>query len=328
VQTKAWLTSLAVAIIIAVASIVGIFFYIKASEGETLTIATTTSLYDTELLTAMEDAFEPKYSIDLRFLSRGTGIAIQDAKKGNVDLILVHDPQTEFAFLQNGYGVCRKIIAYNFFAIVGPQTDPAKTQNSTPIQALTKIVTAGRNGTAKWISRADNSGTHAKEKSLWTMAGFNWTDIRNEGWYIEGQGGQGMGATLLMAYNMEAYTLTDMSTYLMYSKEGRINLKLVVNQGRELLNVYSVIAVNKAMHASVNFEDAITFIKYLISDEGQQLINNYGRETYNQSLFNGAVNLLKNNTDPILAQWVRDYGFLNGSECSPEYRDGHPELYS
>jgi len=332
-KTRTWLIALATSAIIAVASIVGIFIYIKSSEIRTLKIASTSSLNDTGLLDAFEDAFEPKYGIDLHFLSTGSGIAMQNGKRGIVDLILVHDPKAESSFIQDGYGVCRKIIAYNFFAIVGPQTDPAKIQNSTPIQAMTRILEAGRNGIALWVSRADLSGTHSKEKSLWTTAGFNWSDIRNEvGWYKEV--GQQMGQTLLMTYNMKiggvpaAYTLTDMGTYLMFTKEGRINLPIIVGQGQELLNVYSVIAVSNTKYANVSFENAIKFIKYSISDEGQQLISNYGKEAYGQSLFFGAVNLLKNNTDPTLAEWIRNYAFLNGSECPLEYRDGHPELYS
>jgi len=320
------MTVFLVAAVVSIASVAGTFIYLKMFEGETLMISTTTSLYDTGLLDFIEYQYEAEHKVDLRFISVGTGIAILHAQRGDADLILVHDPSLEFSFLQGGYGVCRKIIAYNFFAIVGPETDPAKIQGLSPVQALTKIVESGRNGTAKWISRGDNSGTHAKEKSLWAIAGFSWQNIRNEAWFIES--GTGMGATLQAAYNLDAYTLADMGTYLTYFKNGLITLKVLVGQEKDLLNVYSAMAVNKTMHPHTNFDGSIRFIKFLASEEGQQIISQYGQDEYGQSLFYGAVNILKNNTDPTLAEWIRQYAFFNGSECPPEYQDDHPELYA
>jgi len=317
-----WVSLLVLAVI---ASAAGTTYYLRASMRERVIISTTSSLYDTGLLNAVETRFEAEYPIDLNFISVGTGIAIQHAQRGDADIILVHSPTDELGFLTGGTGVNRKIFAYNFFTIVGPEKDPAQIRNSTPFQALSKIVESGRNGTAKWVSRGDNSGTHAKEKSLWTDAGFDWKTLAKESWYINA--GSVMGETLKKADYFSAYTLADMGTYLKYYNDGLISLKVLVERQKDLLNVYSAIAVNKTLHPRVNFDGAIALMKFLISDEGQQIIEQYGKNEYGQSLFYPAVQLLKENTDPTIAQWIREYAFFNGSECPPEYRKGYPELY-
>jgi len=317
-----WVSMLVLAVI---ASVAGTTYFLRSSMKERLIISTTTSLYETDLLKAVETEFEAKYPIDLNFISVGTGIAIEHAQRGDADLILVHSPTDELGFLTGGTGINRKIIAYNFFAIVGPETDPAKIQGMTTLQALSRIVESSRNGTAKWVSRGDNSGTHAKEKSLWKDAGFNLTTLSKESWYINS--GSGMGETLKKTDYFSAYTLADMGTYLKYQKDGLISLKVLVEQGKDLLNVYSAIAVNQTLHPNVNFGGAMTFIKFLISDKGQQIIEHYGEDQYGQSLFYPAVHLLKENTDPTIAQWIREYAFFNGTECPPEYRKGYAELY-
>jgi len=317
-----WIIAL---VLVAVVSVAGTTFYIRATSKEKLVVSTTTSLYDTELLDTIEDRFEAKYPIDVRFIPVGTGIAILHAQRGDADMILVHAPSKELTFLEEGYGLCRKIVAYNFFAIVGPEADPANIRGLSPIKALSNIVETGRKGDTKWVSRGDESGTHMKEKSLWTAAGFDWSTLRDEDWYMEASGG--MGKTLQAADNFDAYTLTDMGTYLKYYKEGFISLKALVTEGEELLNVYSAIAVNKTRHPHVNFEGAITFIKFLVSEEGQEIIANFGKDLYGQSLFYPAVNLLEQNTDPTMVQWIKNYAFFDGYECPPEYWDDHPELY-
>ena len=322
-----WKKMIIASFIITLMIIVGTTIYFQSFHKRRLIISTTTSLYDTGLLHAIKKAFEAKHPVDLNFIPVGTGIAIQHAKNGDADVILVHSPSLEKAFLEEGYGVCRKIIAYNFFTIVGPQTDPAKIMGLSPVESLQKIVESGRNGSALWISRGDNSGTHCKEKELWNKAGFEWETISQESsWYVDA--GSKMGPTLRMAEEMSAYTLTDMGTYLKYYKDGLISLEIMVSQGEELLNVYSVIAVNQTLHQHVNFEDAISFIKFLVSEEGQQLIENYGKDEYGQSLFFGTVNLLKQSNASQIAEWIRDYAFFNDSECPLEYRGECPELYT
>ncbi|MDH5746655.1 MAG: substrate-binding domain-containing protein [Candidatus Bathyarchaeota archaeon] len=318
-----WITAL---VLVAVVSFAGTTLYIGATSKEKLVVSTTTSLYDTELLDTIEDQFEAKYSIDVYFISVGTGLAITHAQRGDADMILVHAPSEELSFLEGGYGVCRKIVAYNFFAIVGPEVDPANIRDLSPIQALSNIVETGRNEDAKWVSRGDDSGTHTKEKGLWTAAGFNWTILRNEKWYVEA--GAGMGKTLQVTDNLDAYTLADMGTYLKYYKDGIISLEALVTEGEELLNVYNAIAGNQTKHSGINFDGAITFIKFLISEEGQEIIADFGKDVYGQSLFYPAVDLLKHNTDPTMVQWIKNYAFFNGYECPPEYRDKHPELYT
>ena len=319
-----WIIAL---VLVAVVSVAGTAIFVGGTSKKKLVISTTTSLYDTELLDTVEDQFETKYpTIDLCFISVGTGLAITHARRGDADMILVHAPSKERPFMEDGYGTCRKIVAYNFFAIVGPETDPANIKDLPPIQALSNIVKAGRDEEAKWISRGDDSGTHTKEKQCWATAGFNWTLLREEDWYEEASAG--MGKTLQVADNLDAYTLADMGTYLKYHKDGIITLKTLVTQGEELLNVYSAIAGNRTKHSHINFDEAITFIKFLISEEGQEIIGNFGKDVYGQSLFYPAVNPLKQSTDPTIVQWIRNYAFFDGYECPPEYWDNHPELYT
>ncbi|MDH5664606.1 MAG: substrate-binding domain-containing protein, partial [Candidatus Bathyarchaeota archaeon] len=268
-----WIISL---VLVAVVSVAGTTLFIGDAPKKKLVISTTTSLYDTELLDTIEDQFETKYpKIDLYFISVGTGLAMTHAQRGDADMILVHAPSKELTFMEGGYGTCRKIVAYNFFAIVGSETDPANIKDLPPIQALSNIVNAGRDEEAKWISRGDDSGTHTKEKQLWTIAGFNWTLLREEDWYEEA--GTGMGKTLQVADNLDAYTLADMGTYLKYHKDKIITLKTLVTQGEELVNVYSAIAGNPTKHSHINFDDAITFIEFLISEEGQEITANFGK---------------------------------------------------
>lgn len=314
-------------------SILGTAYYMGAfaSNRSKLVVSTTTSLFDTGLLDVIEDEFEAKYPIDLYFISVGTGLAIQHAKRGDADLVLVHDPQAESTFMTEGYGLCRKIISYNFFVIVGPAEDPAGITDKSPIEALTMIVDAGRDGMVKWVSRGDGSGTHAKEKLLWTLAGYDPDELREEDWYIEA--GTGMGGTLGIANTYSGYTLADLGTYLAYydygvPAPGKISLVVLVDQGQDLLNVYSAIAVNPSTNEGLNFEGAITFIEFLISEEGQNSIGEYGQEDFGQSLFFPAVELLEENTDPTLVSWIEDLAYINGEECPPEYRDNHPELYT
>ena len=321
-----WFAVIAITVSVSVLGTTYFFGVGPFAQGRTkLVVSTTTSLYDTGLLDVIETQFEERYVIDVYFISAGTGIAIENAKRGDADMILVHSPSQELVFLEDGYGVCRKIIAYNFFSIIGFSADPANISGIILTQALTRIVDTGREGEVVWVSRGDNSGTHAKEISLWFKAGFDWNEIRNEDWYIES--GTGMGKTLLIADEKKAYTLTDIGTYLKYYTDGLISIEVLIEQIPDMLNVYSAIAVNKNYNPQARFDAAITFIKYLVSTEGQQLLADYGKTTYDRSLFFPAVQLLVQNTDPTLTQWIEDYAYFNGNECPAEYQDDHPELY-
>ncbi|NIM44164.1 MAG: tungsten ABC transporter permease [Nitrososphaeria archaeon] len=303
-----------------------VYFPPRDTTRESLVVSTTTSLYDTGLLDVLEDHFEKSSDLDLNFISAGTGLAMKHAQGGDADVILVHAPSKEFAFMEEGYGVVRKIVAYNFFAIVGPVEDPARIGDLPPKDALKKIADAGRNREVLWVSRGDDSGTHTKEKSLWKASGLDPIAMSEEGWYIES--GTGMGKALQIAHERRAYILADVGTYLKYLQEGVIDLLVLVDEGKELLNVYSVLAVNPQTRPEIFFDGAITFIKYLVSDEGQNIIGGYGIDRYGQSLFFPAVVLLEKEVDPKLVEWIKEFSYFNGSECPLKYRMGHDELYN
>jgi tungstate transport system substrate-binding protein len=298
----------------------------KGGTGDrTLVVSTTTSLYDTGVLDAIEEVFEAENNVDIYFISVGTGLAITHAQRGDADMILVHAPSKELAFMKGGHGVNRKIIAYNFFSVIGPDDDPAGLNGLPPIKALSAIVQKGRAGVTLWVSRGDDSGTHSKEKGLWNAAGFDVSSLRNEVWYREA--GAGMGKTLQIAEELDAYTLTDMGTYLKYYTDELVSSEVYVGTGEELINVYSAIAVSPNSQINVNIDDAIEFIGFLASPSGQEIFKTYGVESYNRALFNPAVQLLKDRDDAATAEWVEAAAFFEGSECPPEYRAGEKSLY-
>jgi tungstate transport system substrate-binding protein len=324
---KAWKIMLMVATLATIVVTGGTLAYFDYFARRRLRISTTTSLYDTGLLDEIEKQYEATHSVDLNIISAGTGIALQQAQSGDADVVLVHSPSQEQTFLENGYGVCRKIIAYNFFTIVGPTTDPAGTTGKNATDALKSVVAYGRNHqTIAWVSRGDNSGTFSKEQSLWTAADYNQTQISTEiSWYATT--GSGMADTLNVANQKSAYTLSDLGTYLKLSQDDTISLKSLISGGKSLLNVYSVMAVNPTKVSNVSFNDAVDFIKWLVSDTGQQVIENYGKANYLQSLFYAAVQPLKDNNPQQIIQWIQSYAFFNATECPQQYRDDHPELY-
>jgi len=334
---KAWQKLLIVAVLATIIVIAGTIVYFNYFAKRRLFISTTTSLYDTGLLDAIEADYESTHSIDFQITAVGTGIAIQQAENGDADVVLVHAPSVETAFLEGGYGVNRKIIAYNFFTIVGPADDPAGISGKTATEALDAIVAYGQSmadgSNQIWITRGDNSGTNTKEKSIWTAAGYEYTELSSEAWFAST--GQGMGATLNVANQKEAYTLSDIGTYLKYYADGSIQLDALIVEEQSLLNVYSVMAVNtetvqanQSVHNSINFDDAMNFIEYLISPETQTMINIYGQDTYGMSLFHEAVQPLKDNAPQPLVSWIKDYAFFDGYECPPQYRNGYANLYN
>jgi len=325
---KAWQTIFIVAVLATIVVVAGTLVYFDFFARSRLRISTTTSLYDTGLLDEIKAQYEATHKVDLNIISAGTGIALQQAQAGDADIVLVHSPSQELPFLTNGYGVCRRIIAWNYFTMVGPSSDPAKITGENATQALKSILAYGRNqtgGTIVWVSRADGSGTFTKEQSLWTSAVYNQTTISTESWYANT--GSGMADTLNVANQKNAYTLSDLGTYLKLSQGGIISLKSLISGGKSLLNVYSVMAVNPQKISNVSFNEAIDFIKWLVSDAGQLVISDYGKTDYSQSLFYGAVQPLKNNSPQPDVSWIQSYAFFNGTECPIQYRDDHPELY-
>ncbi|HUW44182.1 MAG TPA: substrate-binding domain-containing protein [Dehalococcoidia bacterium] len=260
-----------------------------------LIVATTTSLDNTGLWDYLEPIFEERYDVDLRITAKGTGMALELGKNGDVDAVTVHDPLQEAAFIADGYALAAEVDgnvtervpwAYNYFIIVGPETDPAGISggNLTPEEAFQKIQQVGEDDpeTVKFVSRGDNSGTHGKEKAVWAAAGYNYTaDIQGTGatagWYIEA--GSGMGATLVMADEMIAYTLSDKGTFLAY--QGDLDLVSLVDAGDILLNVYSVIICKNGS----NPEMANNLVDFLRAPEIQDLIAGFGVPEYGGPLF-------------------------------------------
>ena len=262
-----------------------------ASEGwsplaaqERLRVATTTSLYDTGLWGYLEPKFEKKYDVELDILYAGSGKALEWGKRGDVDVITVHDKPMEEQFIADGYGVERIPFAYNYFVIVGPQSDPAGISGMDPVEAFKRLIEQGQtNGDVKFVSRGDDSGTHSAEKSLWQSAGYDYEEVRESGaWYIEA--GSGMGPTLVMANEKSAYTLSDVGTFIAY--QGDLSLVKLVEQASDLLlNVYSVIAVNPEKIKTTKIEMANNLISFLTSEEIQKLIGEYGVKEYGLQLF-------------------------------------------
>jgi len=316
----------------------------------TLTVATTTSLHDTGLedngTGNLKSAFQTKYPwITINFVALGTGAAIAQAQRGDADMILVHSPSQEVSFLKGGYGIDRKIIAYNFFIIAGSANDPAGIKGLTNVsQALINVYNAAQtNSQVQWFTRNDGSGTATAEQNLWKAAGFNYTQLLLQTSWFHATG-SGMGQTLLVANNgvgagSPGYIMSDMGTYLAYYNPGDIQLKIVIQAQQALLNVYSAIIDNptNANLTNTNFAASMLFVNYLVSDEGQQLIANYGVSTYGQQLFAPFVPLVSGTTpNATLLSWIQSYAYIDsntvinasGTECPAQYRYNAGNLYS
>ena len=245
----------------------------------TLRLATTTSLYDTGLWSYLEPKFEEKHGVELDIIYAGTGIALEWGRRGDVDVLTIHDKAREEEFVADGYGVERVPFAYNYFLIVGPPDDPAGIKGLSPEEAFTRLM---ETGTGRFVSRGDGSGTHTKEKAIWKQAGYDYEAVRVAGaWFIES--GRGMGPTLLLASEKQAYTLSDMGTFLAY--KGKLDLVPIVDKGSILLNVYSAIAINPEKHPHINIDMANNLINFLTSPEIQKLIGKYGVEEFGMPLF-------------------------------------------
>ena len=248
-------------------------------------IATTTSLYDAGLWNYLEPMFEKKANVRLDIVYAGTGVALEYGRRGDVDALVVHDPEAEAKFIAEGYGINRRSFAFNHFLIAGPAADPAGIKGLTPDRAFNKIYEGGMANPArvKFISRGDNSGTHSKEKLIWQSAGYKYEDVQKSGpWYVET--GKGMGPCLLMANEQQAYVLADISTFLAF--KGKVTVVPLVEQGALFLNVYDVMAVNpEKIKTAKMLPTANTFINWLMSDEVQDIIATYGVAEYGRPLF-------------------------------------------
>lgn len=262
-----------------------------AGEKE-LTVATTTSTYDTGLLDALHPVFESRFGAVIKTIPQGTGAAIETARNGDADLILVHAREAEDEFLRDGFGVNRRDVMFNDFVIVGPKADPAGINGTS---SATEAFAAIAETRSTFLSRGDNSGTHMRELSIWEKAG-----IEPSGkWYRAV--GKGMGSTLVQASQTGAYTLADRGTFLAMKDE----ISLVVHvQGplkggpMILKNPYGVIPVNPAKYPELNYELAMAYVGFLTGPEAQGMIGEYTANG-SQLFFPNALS-----EEPNFAQYV------------------------
>ncbi len=247
----------------------------EAEETRTLTLATTTSTENSGLLGYLLPFFEEEYNTEVEVIAVGTGQALQIGEDGNADVLMVHARSLEDAFMDAGHGVRREDLMYNDFVIVGPRDDPAGIEGTTDAAAAFAQIAEAE---ATFISRGDESGTHTKEKTIWSAAGVE----PSGDWYIAA--GQGMGAVLTMADEQEGYTLSDRATYLARTLEGT-DLVILTEGDPILFNPYGVIAVNPDKSPEINAELANQFIDWLISVPTQEKIAEFGVEQFGSPLF-------------------------------------------
>ncbi len=261
------------------------------AEDKVLKMSTTTSTQESGLLDVLLPALEKDTGITVKVIAKGTGAAIRDGVDGNVDIIFVHDRSREDAFVKDGYGTKRYAVMHNDFIVVGPESDKAKVKGTKEgAEALKKIAEAK----AAFVSRGDDSGTHVKEQELWKASGIALesavSTMEKDGkpfeiksmhpassteWYLSV--GQGMGKTLTIADEKQAYTLADRGTYIKYKfgREVPVNLLILCEGGSQLANPYGLIPVNPQKHPHVKYALAEQFAQWITSAKGQQLIADY-----------------------------------------------------
>ncbi|AWJ83474.1 sulfate transporter [Azospirillum sp. TSH58] len=231
-----------------------------------ITVASTTSTEDSGLFKSILPKFTERTGIEVRVVAKGTGQAIDIAKRGDADVLFVHHKPSEDKFVAEGFSTERKPVMYNDFVIVGPKADPAKVGGSKDVAAALKGIAAAK---APFVSRGDDSGTHKSEQALWKTAGVDPT--AGDGWYRAI--GQGMGATLNTAAAVNGYAMTDRATWLSFKNRG--DLDILVEGDKRLFNQYGVMLVNPAKFAHVKAADGQAFVSWLVSAEGQQAIADY-----------------------------------------------------
>jgi len=266
----------------AMAMIALVFLFCMASSAsaagpaqKNLILATTTSTQDSGLLDVLIPVFEKRTGYFVKTIAVGSGQAMAMGQKGEADVLLVHSPDAEKKFMAEGNGVNRLIVMHNDFIVVGPPADPAAIKGvKSTVEAFKKIAAAG----SLFMSRGDNSGTHAKEQGIWKAA-----EIKPEGqkWYQ--QTGLGMGQTLNVAAEKKSYTLADRGTWL--SLQQKLGLPILKEGDPILLNVYHVIGVNPAKWPKVNADGAKAFSDFMISAETQGIVKTFGVEKYGGALF-------------------------------------------
>ena len=246
-----------------------------APKQKNLILATTTSTQDTGLLDVLIPIFEKETGYFVKTIAVGSGQAMAMGQKGEADVLLVHSPDAEKKFMEDAFGVNRRLVMHNDFIIVGPESDPAKIKGmKSSVEALKKIASSN----LLFVSRGDNSGTHSKEKTLWKKAGITATGQK---WYQET--GLGMGQTLNVTAEKKGYTLADRGTYLALRKN--LGLVILVEGDASLLNIYHVIEVNVAKWPKVNAEGAKAFADFMVAKKTQDIVKTFGVDKYGAPLF-------------------------------------------
>jgi tungstate transport system substrate-binding protein len=245
----------------------------KAAPTEMI-LATTTSTQDSGLLDVLLPMFEKQYNVKVKPIAVGTGQALEMGTKGEADALLVHAPAAEKAVVDAGDAINYKRVMYNDFILAGPKENPAGVSGDDIMAAFKKL--AERHAT--FVSRGDDSGTNKKELAIWEM-----DNIKPAGeWYVST--GQGMGQTLQVAAEKKGYVLTDRATWL--AQEKNLNsLQIVVEGGKDLMNIYHVMQVNPEKHKNINSKDAEKFVEFMVDAKTQDVIEEFGKKEYGQSLF-------------------------------------------
>jgi len=246
------------------------------SSGKELILATTTSTQDSGLLDVLVPLYEKQSGDKVKVIAVGSGAALELGRKGNADVLLVHSPAAEEAYMKEGAGVNRTRVMYNDFVLVGPVADPAKIKGQKDVTAAMKAIADGK---AQFYSRGDNSGTHAAELALWKAAGL--AAPKGQSWYAET--GQGMGATLTIATEKAGYTVSDRATWL--ANADKAKLPILVEGDVKLFNVYHVIPVNPEKHPKINKDSAEAFRKFMVAKDTLAVIGSFGKDKYGAPLF-------------------------------------------
>jgi tungstate transport system substrate-binding protein len=236
------------------------------AEDRFITVSSTTSTEQSGLFGHLLPLFEKASAIKVRVVALGTGQALDMARRGDADVVFVHDKAAEEKFVAEGYGVKRQEVMYNDFVVIGPKADPAKATGKDILEGLRRIEAAK----APFVSRGDKSGTHAAELRYWKAAGVD-LDKAKGPWYRDT--GSGMGPALNTAASMNAYILADRGTWLSFKNRGELGI--VVEGDTKLFNQYGVILVNPAKHPHVKQADGQKFIDWVVSDAGQKAVAEY-----------------------------------------------------
>ncbi len=251
-----------------------VFTSMTLSAATEIICASTTSTENSGLFNHILPLFEKKTGIKVKVVSRGTGAAIEMGKRGDADVAFVHAKEQELKAVEEGFFINRSDVMYNDFVIIGPNDDPAKVKGiKSTVEAFKKI-----SGASQFVSRGDNSGTHTKELSIWKRAGI---EPKGQKWYLEV--GQGMEKTQRIANEKRAYTLTDRGTWL--ATKDKLDMIIVHEGDPTLFNQYGVMAVNPEKHKHVKYKEAMEFVNWLISKEGQQAIATFKDNRGNQLFY-------------------------------------------